>query len=186
MAKGLIGTGIKTAAGAIATKQSNAASERALAQQQAAADKAVDFEKEMYERTRSDLAPYQNAGASAMTTLGALMGLPAGASSTTMNAPLSIGSGTQTTQTPSTTDAAPATTPPPLRVNAQGVPTGRSDAAVQARYDARNGGAAPVTQSGMTPTTNTITVQAPGGGATRVVPRSQMDYWVKKGAQVVG
>lgn len=52
--------------------------EKAAKAQKEAADQALAFEKQVYEQTRADLAPYRNVGAEAMTTLGAAMGLGGG------------------------------------------------------------------------------------------------------------
>lgn len=59
-----------------ANKSANAAKEAAKTQA-ASGQQALDVERDIYNQTRADLAPYRGVGASAITTLGSLMGLPA-------------------------------------------------------------------------------------------------------------
>lgn len=72
----VIAAGI-AAAGSVASAaiQSRAAGRAADTQSRAAQD-AIERSRQIYEQQRADQAPYRNAGASAVTTLGGLMGLP--------------------------------------------------------------------------------------------------------------
>lgn len=62
------------------------AANNAEKEQQQATDQALGLQRDMYQQTRADLAPYRNVGSGAVGTLGALMGLPSGPS-TDMAAP---------------------------------------------------------------------------------------------------
>lgn len=73
----LVGPAI--AAAGIAADQNDAA-KKAAEQQTSAGDKSIALQREMYEQSRADLAPYRNTGGAAMGTLGSLMGLPTGGS----------------------------------------------------------------------------------------------------------
>jgi len=52
------------------------AAKKASAQQAASADKALDVQRQMYQQTRGDLAPYRQYGAGALAAGHQLMGLP--------------------------------------------------------------------------------------------------------------
>jgi len=52
------------------------ASEKAAAQQAQSAREALALQGQMYQQTRSDLAPYRQEGAQGLTALTALLGLP--------------------------------------------------------------------------------------------------------------
>lgn len=55
----------------------------AASEQASAANKATDTQLQMYNQTRSDLMPYQNAGGTALTSLMSLLGLSPGSNSST-------------------------------------------------------------------------------------------------------
>jgi|SRR5262252_1387315 len=74
----LIGLGIASAAGGVASSAIQAhAAGKAAQQQQQAADRALALQQQMYQQTRSDLAPYMGAGTQGLTSLTSLLGLPA-------------------------------------------------------------------------------------------------------------
>src|SRR5262252_10877526 len=72
----LIGLGIASAAGGVASSAIQAhAAGKAAQQQQQAADRALALQQQMYQQTRSDLAPYMGAGTQGLTSLTSLLGV---------------------------------------------------------------------------------------------------------------
>jgi len=80
--------GIIAGAGSIgaAAIQSHAAG-KAADQQVAAGDKALALQKDIYNQQQANEAPFRNTGASAITTLGGLLGLPSGGGGSTGQLP---------------------------------------------------------------------------------------------------
>lgn len=105
------------AVGSIASAaiQSRAAG-RAADTQENAANNALGLQRDIYNQTRADLAPYRDAGASAVGTLSGLMGLPMASSSGPM---ASTSGGVQPQR-------APRQLPPGFDVNKPILPFGQS------------------------------------------------------------
>jgi hypothetical protein len=70
----LIGAGINGAVGLFNAHKAGKAADKAVTQQTASADKALALQKEIYNKQAAALAPYTNAGAQAVGTLGHAMG----------------------------------------------------------------------------------------------------------------
>lgn len=100
----VIAKGIDAAGNVISGVLANKAAQKAADQQLKANAEALALQKQIYEQTRADFAPYRESGAAAMGTLSSLMGLPGGGGgSTAPNAPLqaagmTTGSGLTTRQ----------------------------------------------------------------------------------------
>src|SRR5262252_3390165 len=90
----LIGLGIASAAGGVASSAIQAhAAGKAAQQQQQAADRALALQQQMYQQTRSDLAPYMGAGNQGLTSLTSLLGVGGGPQAGMSGPPPPLGQG---------------------------------------------------------------------------------------------
>jgi len=176
--------GIIAGAGAVgaAAIQSHAAG-KAADQQVAAGDKALALQKDIYNQQQVNEAPFRNTGASAITTLGGLLGLPQG------------GGGGSMGQLPTNTLGStfdPAVTPGQANF-ANYSPTGgyvgknvpmseqmsnRNVNLDASGYTAQQHGASP-------PSMTMIRMQAPTG-EIETVPADQVSHYQQQGAKVLG
>jgi hypothetical protein len=160
----IIGVGGSAAIQAYGAHKASKAAKEAAATQSASADQALALQKQMYDQTRQDLAPYRETGNTALSSLSSFLGLPA--------------------NTPSPT--VPAATPPAGLAPQAGAPPSHQLPQLQTPVGGQPYGpghgyvAAPPSQPGSV----LVMLRAPNG-QTKQVPADQVDYYVSRGATKV-
>jgi hypothetical protein len=169
---GLIGAGASILTGGMAAdaskdaaKTQSESADKAMAQNTAVYNQTAGTQRQIYDNTQADLAPYKTVGAGAMGNMGSMVGLPPSnltPLSQVANGTMPVGGGQAA---PMPTDAAAAT------------PQVKASLATQSGYTQqgeKRGG-----------TGRTVLLRAPNG-EVKAVPDTQAEAYVSRGAQRLG